>query len=123
MGIIELREEDLVEQFIHSSGKGGQNVNKVATCVYLKHLPSGIEVKCQKHRTQAKNREEARKILTEKLIFLQKEKEKQAIYLFEKNKRRNRKKTYSQKQNTLQEKRKQSLKKELRKKINLSNTD
>lgn len=123
MGITELREEDLVEQFIHSSGKGGQNVNKVATCVYLKHLPSGIEIKCQKHRTQAKNREEARKILTEKLIFLQKEKEKQAIYLFEKDKRRNRKKTFLQKQNTLQEKRKQSLKKELRKKINLSNTD
>jgi len=48
-----LREEDILEKFIRSGGHGGQNVNKVATCVYLKHLPSGVEVKCQQERSQA----------------------------------------------------------------------
>ena len=46
-------EKDIVEKFIRSSGKGGQRVNKVSTCVYLKHLPTKIEVKCQKERSQA----------------------------------------------------------------------
>ncbi len=62
-----LFEKDIEEKFIRSGGHGGQNVNKVATCVYLKHLPSGIEVKCQQERSQALNRFLARRILTDKL--------------------------------------------------------
>ena len=62
-----IREEDLVEKFIRSGGHGGQNVNKVATCVYLKHLPTGTEVKCQQERSQALNRYLARRILTDKI--------------------------------------------------------
>jgi protein subunit release factor B len=62
-----IREEDVVERFIRSRGHGGQNVNKVSTCVYLKHLPTGIEVKCQKERSQALNRFLARRILAEKI--------------------------------------------------------
>jgi peptide chain release factor len=62
-----IREEDLVEKFIRSGGHGGQNVNKVATCVYLKHLPTGTEVKCQQERFQALNRYLARRILTDKI--------------------------------------------------------
>ena len=54
-----VREEDLDESFVHSGGKGGQNVNKVATCVVLVHRPSGIAVKCQRERTQG--REPARR--------------------------------------------------------------
>lgn len=60
-------EQDIEEKFVHSSGKGGQNVNKVATCVYLKHLPTGIEVKCQQTRNQSVNRFLARRILVEKI--------------------------------------------------------
>ncbi|VAX36433.1 Protein chain release factor B, partial [hydrothermal vent metagenome] len=45
-------EKDIKEKFIHASGPGGQNVNKVATCVTLVHVPSGTQVKCQKARTQ-----------------------------------------------------------------------
>jgi protein subunit release factor B len=62
-----VREEDLEETFIHSGGKGGQNVNKVATCVALVHRPSGLAVKCQAHRTQGRNRVLARELLADKL--------------------------------------------------------
>ena len=62
-----IREEDLVEKFIRSGGAGGQNVNKVATCVYLKHVPTGIEVKEQRERSQALNRFLARRTLADKI--------------------------------------------------------
>ncbi|OGR10537.1 MAG: peptide chain release factor 1, partial [Deltaproteobacteria bacterium RIFOXYB12_FULL_58_9] len=60
-------EKDLIEKFVRASGPGGQNVNKVATAVYLKHLPSGTEVKTQRARTQGLNRYYARQKLAEKL--------------------------------------------------------
>ena len=62
-----IREQDLAERFIRSGGPGGQNVNKVATCVWLRHLPSGLEVKVQRERSQALNRFLARRLLAEKL--------------------------------------------------------
>ena len=64
---LNIKAEDLEERFILSSGKGGQHTNKAATCVYLKHLPSGIEVKCQQDRSQAMNRFLARRILADKI--------------------------------------------------------
>jgi len=63
MAALGIREDDLLEKFILSSGPGGQNLQKTASCVYLKHLPSGIEVKCQKERSQGLNRFFARRIL------------------------------------------------------------
>jgi peptide chain release factor len=62
-----LREEDLRETFVTSQGKGGQNVNKVATCVLLVHGPSGIAIKCQQERSQGMNRYFARKLLADKI--------------------------------------------------------
>ena len=62
-----VREQDLDESFVRSSGKGGQNVNKVSTCVVLVHRPSGIVVKCQRERSQAMNRYFARVQLADKL--------------------------------------------------------
>lgn len=62
-----IREEEIEEKFVRSSGKGGQKVNRTSTCVYLKHIPTGIEVKCQKTRSQALNRFFARRILVEKI--------------------------------------------------------
>ena len=62
-----VREADFEERFIHSSGPGGQNVNKVATCVVLRHPPSGLEVRCQQERSQALNRFLARRILLQRL--------------------------------------------------------
>jgi len=60
-------EKDLKEKFVRSGGKGGQNVNKTSTCVYLKHIPTDIEVKCQRERSQALNRFLARRILVNKI--------------------------------------------------------
>ncbi len=62
-----VHEDDLEEQFVTSGGKGGQNVNKVATCVVLVHRPTGTQVKCQDARTQGLNRYLARQRLAEKL--------------------------------------------------------
>jgi protein subunit release factor B len=62
-----VRPEDLVEKFIRAGGPGGQNVNKTSTAVYLKHVPSGIEVKMQQERSQALNRFLARRALADKL--------------------------------------------------------
>jgi protein subunit release factor B len=62
-----VRAEDLDESFVHSGGKGGQNVNKVATCVVLVHRPTGIAVKCQRERTQGANRLIARQMLADKI--------------------------------------------------------
>jgi protein subunit release factor B len=65
-----IREEDLVEKFVRSSGKGGQHVNKTSTCVWLKHLPTGIEVKCMEARSQSLNRFLARRELAERVEAL-----------------------------------------------------
>jgi protein subunit release factor B len=62
-----VREDDLQEKYIRSSGPGGQKVNKTATCVYLKHLPTGLEVKMQRERSQPLNRYYVRKRLCELL--------------------------------------------------------
>ncbi|WP_243370192.1 peptide chain release factor-like protein [Geotalea sp. SG265] len=67
MAQLGVREEDLEERFIRSSGKGGQHVNKTSTCVYLKHKPTEIEVKCMAERSQSINRFLARRELLEKL--------------------------------------------------------
>ena len=62
-----VREEDMEEQFVRSSGAGGQKVNKTSSCVVLHHRPTGIRVKCQRERYQARNRLLARKILLDKI--------------------------------------------------------
>jgi peptide chain release factor len=62
-----LLESDIEESFVRSSGPGGQKVNRSATCVHLKHRPTGLEVKMQKERSQALNRFFARRRLCELL--------------------------------------------------------
>lgn len=64
---LNILEKDIEEKFVRSSGHGGQNVNKTATCVYLKHIPTGIEVKCMKDRSQSINRFLARRELVKKV--------------------------------------------------------
>ena len=67
MAALGIREDDLDEQFVRSGGKGGQNVNKVATCVVLRHRPTGVAVKCQASRSQGMNRFLARRLLCDKI--------------------------------------------------------
>lgn len=62
-----VREQDVEEQFVRSSGAGGQKVNKTSSCVVLYHRPTGIRVKCQQERSQALNRFLARRILLDKI--------------------------------------------------------
>ena len=62
-----IQEKEIEEKFIRSSGKGGQKVNKTSTCVYLKHIPTGIEVKSMKERSQSLNRFLARRELVKKI--------------------------------------------------------
>jgi protein subunit release factor B len=63
MEVLGIHEKDIEEKFIRSSGRGGQKVNKTSTCVYLKHIPTGIEVKWMKERNQSLNRFLARREL------------------------------------------------------------
>lgn len=67
MSSVGLREDDIEEQFVRSSGAGGQHVNKSATCVHLRHVPTGVEVKCMRDRSQSVNRFLARRELAERL--------------------------------------------------------
>lgn len=60
-----VREEDLLESFVRSSGNGGQHINKTSSCVQLKHKPTGITATCMRERSQSVNRFLARRELLE----------------------------------------------------------
>ena len=67
METLGIYEKDIEEKFIRSSGKGGQKVNKTSTCVYLRHIPTGIEVKWMRERSQSLNRFLARRELVKRI--------------------------------------------------------
>lgn len=111
---LDIREEDLVEKFIRASGRGGRKLNKTSSCVYLKHIPTNIVIKCQQERAQALNRYLARKILVnkieEKLLGRLSEERK----LIEKIKRQKRKRSKRAKEKMLRNKKIRSEKKKMR---------
>jgi protein subunit release factor B len=111
---LNIREDDIAETFIRSSGKGGQHVNKTSTCVYLKHLPTGIEVKCQQERSQSLNRYRARVVLAKKIEQLIKGSESEEIQRIEKIRRQKRKRSKRAKEKMLSDKKIVSEKKKLR---------
>ena len=67
MAELGVREADLAENFIRSSGNGGQHVNKTSSCVQLKHMPTAIQVTCMRERSQSVNRFLARRELLERI--------------------------------------------------------
>jgi len=110
-----IKEADLEEKFIRSGKKGGQKVNKTSSCVYLRHRPTGIEVKCQEERSQALNRFLARRILVNKIESLVLGRKAEAEKEIEKIRRQKRKRSRRAKEKMLRYKKIRSEKKELRK--------
>ena len=106
-----VRPEDLEESFVHSGGKGGQNVNKVATCVVLVHRPTGIAVKCQRERSQGANRLIARRMLADKIEELRLGAASKRQQEAERIRRQKRRRSRRSKQKMLREKHAQSDKK------------
>jgi len=107
-------ENDLEESFIRSSGPGGQKVNKSSSCVYLIHIPTGLTVKCQRERSQTLNRYLARRLLLDKIEFMQKGFIAEKRDKIEKIRRQKRKRTKRAKEKILTAKHKQTEKKVLR---------
>jgi len=114
MEALGIKEADIIERFIRSQGHGGQKVNKTSTCVYLKHVPTGIEVKCQKERSQALNRFFARRILMNKIQNMLLGKESEEQQRIEKIKRQKRKRSKKAKEKVLRLKHLKSEKKKNR---------
>jgi peptide chain release factor 2 len=71
---IEIRDEDLEEKAVRSSGPGGQHVNKTSSAIQLRHIPTGILICCQAERSQHKNRAIALKMLRSRLARIEEEK-------------------------------------------------
>jgi len=92
-----IHEKDLVEKFVRGSGSGGQKINKTSSAVFLKHEPTGIEVKVQKSRSRQSNRFFARRLLLEKyeaeILGLQTKAEKLREKIKKQKKRRSRRST------------------------------
>ncbi|MGY8690309.1 MAG: peptide chain release factor family protein, partial [Verrucomicrobiales bacterium] len=100
-----IQEADLVERFIKGSGPGGQKINKTASCVFLKHVSTGIEVKCQDGRSLTDNRAQARRRLCEALERRTHERQKERARNQAKTRFQKRKRSPNQKKKILTTKR------------------
>ena len=114
MQALGVREQDIEEQFVRSSGAGGQKVNKTSSCVVLYHRPTGIRVKCQQERSQALNRFLARRILLDKIEAKLKGAESAEQQEIARIRRQKRKRSRRAKQKILEGKRHQAEKKSSR---------
>lgn len=112
-----IRDEALTERFILGSGSGGQKVNKTSSCVYLKHSPTGIEIKCQRSRSREMNRFLARRELCDRIEEQVLGEASRRRKEQEKIRRQKRRRSRRQKERMLVEKKKQGAKKQLRRKV------
>ena len=106
---------DLLEKFVRGSGAGGQKVNKTSNCVFLKHLPTGIAIKCQVERSREMNRFLARHELCAQFDAIANGKASAKTQAIEKLRRQKRRRSRRSKQRSVADKRKLSDKKALRK--------
>jgi peptide chain release factor len=109
-----IKEEDLIEKFILGSGSGGQKINKTSSCVYLKHIPTGIEIKCQRERSRELNRYYARRELCDRIEEKIENKKSQRQQMIEKIRRQKRRRSRKSKEKMLAAKKQLSEKKSLR---------
>lgn len=109
-----ISEEDIEESFTRSGGKGGQNVNKLATCVQLRHGPTGTEVRCSKARTQGMNRYYARVNLADKVDSALRGRQSEQQQKIEKIRRQKRRRSRRAKDKMLADKKAVSDKKRMR---------
>ena len=111
---LRVNEGDLVERFIRGSGPGGQKINKTSSCVQIKHLVLGIEVKCHKSRSLMANRITARSMICSIIEEKEAKKRNSRRAEREKERRRNRQPSRRQKRLNVENKRKQGEKKRMR---------
>jgi len=109
-----IREEDLLEKFVRGSGSGGQKINKTSNCVFLKHLPTGVCIKCQIDRSREMNRFLARRELCDQLDAIRQGKAIAKTQAIEKLRRQKRPRSQRSKQRSVADKRALSQKKSLR---------
>lgn len=114
MAELGIDEADLLEKFVRGSGSGGQKINKTSNCVFLKHLPTGVAIKCQMDRSREMNRYLARRELCDQLLAIREGRAKARTQAIEKMRRTNRKRSQRSKRRSVADKRKLSEKKSLR---------
>ncbi len=112
-----IKENDLKEKFVLSSGKGGTKSDKTSSGVYLKHVPSGTEVKCTSSRSRAVNRFLARRRLADMIEDAAEGRKSARQKKIEKIRRRKRKRSKRAREKMLKDKKKQAQKKSLRGKV------
>ena len=99
-----VRRDDVEERFVRGAGPGGQKINKTSSTVWLRHGPTGVEVRCQRERSQAANRELAWMELCAKLEERQRAERARQTDEREQGRRRNRQKSRGQKIRMIQSK-------------------
>jgi protein subunit release factor B len=109
-----IAEADLLEKFVRGSGAGGQKINKTSNCVFLKHLPTGVCIKCQMDRSREMNRFLARRELCEQLEAIREGKSVAKTQAIEKMRRTNRPRSRNSKNRSVADKRNLSQKKSMR---------
>lgn len=114
MAALGIVEADLLEKFVRGSGAGGQKINKTSNCVFLKHLPSGVCIKCQMDRSRELNRFLARRELCEQLESIRDGKATAKTQAIEKMRRQKRRRSRRSKHQSVADKRQLSEKKSLR---------
>lgn len=105
---LRIHEEDLQEDFVRGTGPGGQKINKTSSTVVLRHLPTGIEVRCQRERSQAQNRQVARTELCDRIEAAQAQERLTAQNEREKARRQNSPKPRSLKRKFVESKRRRA---------------
>ncbi len=110
--------EEIEESFVRGSGPGGQKINKTANCVYLRHIPTGTVVKCQRHRERTKNRLSAYKLLILKIEEKIKGEESERAKKIHKLKKQKQKRSKRAKEKILEQKSRRAEIKQTRKEVN-----